>query len=52
MTDDSTMETTQCPHCDRSEKFGDEPTARAWMTAHILSYHRDELPDPGVNDGG
>lgn len=33
-----------CPHCDRTEDFQDDPTARAWLTGHIQAEHSEQLP--------
>lgn len=45
---DSRQLVAQCPHCDHSEALGDKATARAWMTAHIIDDHSDELPETEV----
>jgi glutaredoxin len=36
--------TAECPHCERTEQFLEELTARAWMTGHIQEEHGDQLP--------
>jgi len=35
---------TTCPHCSRSVEVDHKQTAFAWLYAHILEEHPEELP--------